>query len=82
MSAKPAKGPAEGAAAAKDDTTALPFEVAEQIKALMAFLRQPYVIDGTSLPLGNVQWGVYAFFDYDNEPIYVGRRPERASALV
>ena len=76
MRAKLAKGPAEGAAAAKDDTVALPFEVTEQIKALLAFLRQPYVIDGTSLPLGNVQWGVYAFFDYDNEPIYVGQTRE------
>lgn len=82
MSAKPPKGAAGGAAAAKDNTVALPFEVAEQIKALTEFLRQPYVIDGTSIPLGNVQWGVYAFFDYDNEPIYVGQTRESLSSRI
>lgn len=26
--------------------------------------------------LGNTQWGVYAFYDFDNEPIYVGQTRE------
>ncbi len=82
MSTKPAKRVAASAAAAKDNTGALPFEVAEQIQALTEFLRQDYVIDGTTLPLGNVKWGVYAFFDYDDEPIYVGQTRESLSSRI
>jgi hypothetical protein len=26
--------------------------------------------------LGSIQWGVYAFYDFDNEPIYVGQTRE------
>ncbi|MGE0347706.1 GIY-YIG nuclease family protein [Hydrogenophaga sp.] len=77
---KPEKTPA------KDNTVSLPFEVAEQIQALAEFLRQPYEFDtdeGTrTIPLGTVQWGVYAFFDYDSEPIYVGQTRESLSSRI
>ena len=26
--------------------------------------------------IGNSRWGVYAFYDYDGEPIYVGQTNE------
>ena len=32
--------------------------------------------------LGAVQWGVYAFYDYDGEPIYVGQTMEGLGARV
>src|SRR5271166_5444687 len=28
------------------------------------------------MKLGNAKWGVYAFYDYDGEPIYVGQTSE------
>lgn len=31
---------------------------------------------------GSAQWGVYAFFDYDGEPIYVGQTNEKLSGRV
>lgn len=82
MTAKLAKGVKAGAAVTKDSTVALPFEVAEQIRALTEFLRQPYLVGELEMPLGNVQWGVYAFFDYDEEPIYVGQTRESLSSRI
>ncbi|MBX7501360.1 GIY-YIG nuclease family protein [Qipengyuania sp. YG27] len=35
-----------------------------------------------AITLGSVKWGVYAFFDYDDEPIYVGQTKERLSGRV
>ena len=32
--------------------------------------------------LGNTQWGVYAFYDFDNEPIYVGQTREGISGRI
>ena len=35
-----------------------------------------------AINLGAVKWGVYAFFDYDDEPIYVGQTRESLSGRV
>lgn len=32
--------------------------------------------------LGSFKWGVYAFYDYDNEPIYVGQTKESLGARI
>lgn len=32
--------------------------------------------------IGDAQWGVYAFFDYDGEPIYVGQTEERLRTRI
>jgi hypothetical protein len=32
--------------------------------------------------VGNAQWGVYAFYDYDDEPIYVGQTNEQLRVRV
>ena len=32
--------------------------------------------------IGNFRWGVYAFFDYDGEPIYVGQTNERVRTRI
>ncbi len=62
-----------------------PQETVELIKGLRAFTGQslalfradpPKTTKGASITLGAVQWGVYAFFDYDGEPIYVGQTRE------
>lgn len=33
-------------------------------------------------PVGNCQWGVYLFYDYDGEPIYVGQTKERIRTRI
>ena len=38
--------------------------------------------DPSALPVGNYRWGVYAFFDYDGEPIYVGQTNERLRTRI
>lgn len=32
--------------------------------------------------IGNAEWGVYAFFDYDGEPIYVGQTKEKLRVRI
>ena len=55
-----------------------PFETEDLRKNLDAFLNASFVdeITGQSSKVGNYKWGVYAFFDYDKEPIYVGQTNE------
>ena len=74
---------AEGPASPSINATELPFET-EQLRAeLRRFLDQPYHLDGTrTMRLGAVRWGVYAFYDYDNEPIYVGQTKERLGTRI
>ncbi|RYF24679.1 MAG: GIY-YIG nuclease family protein, partial [Comamonadaceae bacterium] len=35
-----------------------------------------------TIRLGAVRWGVYAFYDYDNEPIYVGQTKEKIGTRI
>ena len=87
-----AKSPAKLAVATKslpaagDAATNLPFEVEELNKELVAFLATPFDVPGARTTngkrLGAVQWGVYAFFDYDDEPIYVGQTKESLSTRI
>lgn len=62
----------------------LPFETEALRAALAAFLDTP-ILDshtGGTRKLGSFKWGVYAFFDYDGEPIYVGQTYERLSSRI
>jgi hypothetical protein len=63
-------------------STALPFETEQLRTALSAFLDQPFTIEGKKMRLGSVKWGVYAFFDYDGEPIYVGQTKEKLGTRI
>lgn len=66
------------------NTTELPFET-EQLRAELAtFLNQQFVIDtrGQTKRLGSIKWGVYAFYDYDGEPIYVGQTKESLGTRI
>lgn len=62
--------------------TDLPFET-EQLRAGLAkFLDQRIAVGSQTIRLGSVRWGVYAFFDYDNEPIYVGQTKEMLGTRI
>lgn len=59
-------------------TQSLPFETEAMRQALFAFLETQVDPegDGRLCKLGSYQCGVYAFYDYDGEPIYVGQTNE------
>lgn len=61
-----------------DSTTELPFETSELRKLLEQFLNRMVFnpLTNQQIKVGNFQWGVYSFYDYDNEPIYVGQTKE------
>jgi len=52
----------------------IPQDVAAIREQIRAFLNTPANTQG--MKLGNAKWGVYAFYDYDAEPIYVGQTNE------
>lgn len=61
----------------------LPFETEHLRAELAKFLNQPYRLsNGSSMRLGAVKWGVYAFYDYDDEPIYVGQTKEKLGTRI
>jgi len=54
-----------------------PFETEDLRANLASFLDSGFPDQsGLSVRVGNYKWGVYAFFDYDGEPIYVGQTNE------
>lgn len=60
-----------------------PFETEELRKNLVRFLDAPFDDpSGKSVKVGDYQWGVYAFFDYDVEPIYVGQTNEKLRTRI
>jgi GIY-YIG catalytic domain len=63
-----------------------PFEVEELDRELTAFLATTFAVPGAGSRTGNtvgaIKWGVYAFFDYDGEPIYVGQTKEKIGTRI
>lgn len=60
-----------------------PFETEELRKTLSLFLNTPFQdLSGNVRKVGNYKWGVYAFFDYDGEPIYVGQTNEKLRTRI
>ncbi len=57
-----------------------PFETEDLRESLARVLDTQF--EQTGIPVGNFRWGVYAFFDYDGEPIYVGQTNERLRTRV
>ena len=54
-----------------------PFETEDLRANLARYLDAPFGdLAGAPMKVGNWKWGVYAFFDYDGEPIYVGQTNE------
>ena len=66
-----------------DATNFPPFETEDLRANLQRFLDTPFGPEGgPAIPVGNYRWGVYAFFDYDGEPIYVGQTNERLRTRI
>ena len=61
-----------------------PLETDELRKGIKKFFRETFHEDetGAKRPVGSFKWGVYAFYDYDREPIYVGQTKEKLSGRV
>jgi hypothetical protein len=60
-----------------------PFETEDLRENLTRFLDTPFrEPSGVTQLVGNYRWGVYAFFDYDGEPIYVGQTSERLRVRI
>ena len=66
------------------NTAELPFETAQLRAELARFLKQKYQPKGwpKAKNLGSVKCGVYAFYDYDGEPIYVGQTKESLGTRI
>jgi hypothetical protein len=59
----------------------LPFETEQLRLGLGVFLDQQLDLKKKGR-LGAIKWGVYAFFDYDKEPIYVGQTKESLGTRI
>lgn len=62
----------------QDSVNIPPFETEDLRKNLTAFLDSEFhdPVTNQKVKVGNFKWGVYAFFDYDKEPIYIGQTNE------
>jgi hypothetical protein len=67
-----------------DNVNIPPFETEDLRINLAVYLDSPFVdpVTGQTVKVGNYRWGVYAFFDYDGEPIYVGQTNERLRTRI
>lgn len=61
-----------------------PFETKELRRLISEFLDTCVSDPFTKQPMkiGNYKWGVYAFYDYDGEPIYVGQTYEKVRTRI
>jgi hypothetical protein len=60
-----------------DSENVPPFETEDLRANLARFLDAPFADpSGAEVKVGHYKWGVYGFFDYDGEPIYVGQTNE------
>lgn len=80
-----------GSAGTNFSTRSPPEETVQLRKGLTLFLEQPLSAfmsggplarNGQSISVGAVKYGVYAMFDYDGEPIYVGQSRERVGGRI
>lgn len=67
-----------------DNVNIPPFETEDLRKNLTIFLDADFhdPISNITMKVGNFRWGVYAFFDYDGEPIYIGQTNEMLRTRV
>ena len=79
MTASKARKPKPESAKAKKD---VPFEVASLRANVAEFFKRSETVGRTKINIGQIRWAVYAFFDYDGEPIYVGQTKEGVSVRV
>lgn len=67
-----------------DNINIPPFETEDLRSNLTSFLATPFLdpVVNEERPVGAFKWGVYAFFDYDGEPVYVGQTKEKISTRI
>jgi GIY-YIG catalytic domain-containing protein len=67
-----------------DNTNIPPFETADLRRNLVEFLDSEFFVQNINrmTKIGGFKWGVYAFFDYDGEPIYVGQTNEQIRTRI
>lgn len=63
----------------KRQAVGLPSDVALIRKEIKAFFESP---DDEGNKIGGRKWGIYAFYDYDGEPIYVGQTFEGLGSRI
>jgi hypothetical protein len=63
----------------KERAPGVPQDVAAIRKQIRAFLD---TLAENGEKIGNAKWGVYAFYDYDGEPIYVGQTNEMLRSRI
>lgn len=66
-------------AESESEPQGVPQDVAAIRKQIQAFLNQ---LAPNGKKIGNAKWGVYAFYDYDSEPIYVGQTNEMLRSRI
>jgi hypothetical protein len=78
------KQPAKSEAPTADDVSHPPFDTRELREGLRALMDRKFPDDDTpgARKVGSFKFGVYAFYDYDGEPIYVGQTRESLSGRV
>ncbi|WP_026841224.1 GIY-YIG nuclease family protein [Citrifermentans bremense] len=67
-----------------DATHKPPFETEELRQKLTEFLDSEIEVPASKVKqkIGNFQFGIYAFYDYDKEPIYVGQTNEKIRTRI
>lgn len=67
-----------------DNVNIPPFETEDLRRNLSTFLDSHFCdpLSGETVKVGNYKWGVYAFYDYDGEPIYVGQTNEQLRTRI
>jgi hypothetical protein len=68
-----------GQSAGKNAPLGLPSDVAAIRREISAFFDS---LDAQGRKIGRRKWGVYAFYDYDGEPIYVGQTFEGLGSRI
>lgn len=78
------KKPASPSSNSATATRKPPLETDELRAAIKRFFRETFHESetGAKRAVGSFKWGVYAFYDYDGEPIYVGQTKEKLSGRV
>lgn len=59
-----------------------PLETQILRRALKDFFSSPWPGGDRTITVGSFKWGVYIFYDYDGEPIYVGQTNEKISGRI
>jgi hypothetical protein len=73
------RSPTAGQPDDREEPLGLPSDVAAIRKEINGFFKG---LDDKGRSVGSHKWGVYAFYDYDGEPIYVGQTFEGLSSRI